>query len=429
MNRFAPPRGVTPLFKRQIELLLMGVLDDLLSSFVTTTLAKPLLQQQQGNHDMRCCPRPSSPGFTKEAVRMKAWAILEGQFISLCVFGTGAFSTVLASDCNFNAPAFQSMFIYVFLSFYILACKPWKNGLTLPWWFYLIFACIDVNANYLAVWAYQFTNITSAQLLNCFTIPCAMVLSMIFLKAKYNWVHIGAVVISLCGMGLTVWLDYKRNPDNLSSGSDALVGDLLVLAGATLYACGNVFQEYMVKRLRATNLQQEVVDGDIKRKRCVDPFLASAEFLGMIGLFGILISLIHVVSHERHQIAAIDWSDGVVFGYMAGYVFCLVTMYTLTAHFLGLFDAAVMNLSLLTTHIYAAVFDFLREGSFRLSHAMYAISFALALGGLVLYHTAPPPTVRDKKPTRRRTEPTETTVRSEGNSSSSSSSSPVVVAE
>ncbi|EER02131.1 conserved hypothetical protein [Perkinsus marinus ATCC 50983] len=352
---------------------------------------------------------------------MKAWAILEGQIISLCVFGTGAFSTVLASDYNFNAPAFQSMFIYVFLSFYIFACKPWKNGLTLPWWFYLVFACIDVNANYLAVWAYQFTNITSAQLLNCFTIPCAMILSMIFLKAKYNWIHIGAVIISLSGMGLTVWLDYKRNPDNLASPGDALVGDLLVLAGATLYACGNVFQEYMVKRLRSSKMEREVVDEDVKRKRCIDPFLASAEFLGMIGLFGILVSLIHVVSHERHQIAAIYWADGITVGYLTGYVFCLVTMYTLTAHFLTLFDAAVMNLSLLTTHIYAAVFDFFREGSFRLSHALYALSFGLALGGLVLYHVGPPPTQRRGK------EVTPSPTTTEGNTDATTSSGPSAV--
>lgn len=50
------------------------------------------------------------------------------------------------------------------------------------------------------------------------------------------------------------------------AGSDVLIGDVLVLLGASLYAVSNVCEEYIVKRL----------------SRC--------EFLGMVGLFGTLIS-------------------------------------------------------------------------------------------------------------------------------------------
>lgn len=41
-------------------------------------------------------------------------------------------------------------------------------------WKYFILAFIDVQANYLIVYAYQFTNIASIQLLDCFTIPVVM---------------------------------------------------------------------------------------------------------------------------------------------------------------------------------------------------------------------------------------------------------------
>jgi hypothetical protein len=41
--------------------------------------------------------------------------------------------------------------------------------------------------NYLVVLAYQYTDIASATLLDCFTIPCVVGLSMLLLRTKYNW--------------------------------------------------------------------------------------------------------------------------------------------------------------------------------------------------------------------------------------------------
>ena len=53
-----------------------------------------------------------------------------------------------------------------------------------PVWKYACLAVADVEGNYFAVKAYQYTSITSVMLLDCFTIPCVMVLSKIFLHAK-----------------------------------------------------------------------------------------------------------------------------------------------------------------------------------------------------------------------------------------------------
>jgi len=52
----------------------------------------------------------------------------------------------------------------------------------------------------------------------------------------------------------------------VSTASDILLGDGLVLVSATLYAISNVCQEYTVKNL------------------------SRVEFLGMVGLFGSIIS-------------------------------------------------------------------------------------------------------------------------------------------
>lgn len=52
----------------------------------------------------------------------------------------------------------------------------------------------------------------------------------------------------------------------LSIGNNVLIGDILVLLGASLYAVSNVCEEYIVKKL------------------------SRREFLGMVGLFGTIIS-------------------------------------------------------------------------------------------------------------------------------------------
>lgn len=57
---------------------------------------------------------------------------------------------------------------------------PWQ----VPWWRYALLAVADVEANYFVVKAYQYTSITSVMLIDCFTIPCVMVISCLYLGTK-----------------------------------------------------------------------------------------------------------------------------------------------------------------------------------------------------------------------------------------------------
>lgn len=70
---------------------------------------------------------------------------------------------------------------------------------------------------------------------------------------------------------------------SLSIGNNVLIGDILVLLGASLYAVSNVCEEYIVKKL--------------SRK----------EVLGMVGLFGTIISGIQLLIVEYKDIASIHW--------------------------------------------------------------------------------------------------------------------------
>jgi hypothetical protein len=63
-------------------------------------------------------------------------------------------------------------------------------------WRYAALAFADVEANFLVVKAYKYTTITSVMLLDCFTIPCVMLLSSVFLRARVRVVARRCVCMS-----------------------------------------------------------------------------------------------------------------------------------------------------------------------------------------------------------------------------------------
>ncbi len=85
-------------------------------------------------------------------------------------------------------PTTQSLINYALLLVYVV---PWwwregwtsvRSTLQRKWWQYLLLAGLDVEANFLAVLAYQYTSLSSAMLLDCISIPCVMVLGHFVLK-------------------------------------------------------------------------------------------------------------------------------------------------------------------------------------------------------------------------------------------------------
>ena len=81
------------------------------------------------------------------------------------------------------------------------------NVLRARGWKYAMLAFVDVQANYLIVYAYQFTNLTSIQILDCSTIPIVMTLSYLFLSVRYMLSHLIGVIICLVGIGLVIAAD------------------------------------------------------------------------------------------------------------------------------------------------------------------------------------------------------------------------------
>lgn len=93
-----------------------------------------------------------------------------GQLLSLFLCGTGVTSQLLeSSPYNISVPATQTFLSYLSLGLVygilvVVRSDFWtifKNN----WWKYIVLGVVDVEANYLVVLAYKYTNLTSIQVL------------------------------------------------------------------------------------------------------------------------------------------------------------------------------------------------------------------------------------------------------------------------
>ena len=94
--------------------------------------------------------------------------LLLGQLLSLLLCSTGIISQILALKYDVKTPTFQSFLNYLLLSLVFGAQlvyhgQQFKEVLVDRGWKYFILALIDVEANFLLVKAYQYTNLTSIQ--------------------------------------------------------------------------------------------------------------------------------------------------------------------------------------------------------------------------------------------------------------------------
>ncbi|NXQ13086.1 S35F2 protein, partial [Peucedramus taeniatus] len=216
--------------------------------------------------------------------------IILGQMLSLFICGTAVTSQYLADKYQVNTPMLQSFINYLLLLLFYTTMLVFRTGsdslwqiLKQRWWKYLIVGLADVEANYTIVKAYQYTTLTSVQLLDCFGIPVLMALSWFILRARYRLIHFVAVAICLLGVGTMVGADILSGRQE-GEGSDVVIGDVLVLLAASLYAISNVGEEYIVKNL------------------------SRVEFLGMVGLFGTIISGLQLAIVEHKEIMKIQWN-------------------------------------------------------------------------------------------------------------------------
>ncbi|XP_068936937.1 solute carrier family 35 member F2 [Petaurus breviceps papuanus] len=308
--------------------------------------------------------------------KLFTWNILKtialGQMLSLCICGTAVTSQYLADKYKVNTPMLQSFISYCLLFFIyttMLAFRPGNENLLHilkgKWWKYIFLGLADVEANYVIVRAYQYTTLTSVQLLDCFGIPVLMALSWFVLHARYRVIHFIAVAVCLLGVGTMVGADILAGRDN-NSGSNVLIGDVLVLLGASLYAISNVCEEYIVKKL------------------------SRVEFLGMVGLFGTFISGVQMVLIEYHDIVDIHWNWKIALLFVA-FALCMFCLYSFMPVVIKATSATSVNLGILTADLYSLFFGLFLFG-YKFS-GLYILAFSVIMVGFILYCSTPTRTV------------------------------------
>ncbi|XP_023756303.1 uncharacterized protein LOC111904820 isoform X2 [Lactuca sativa] len=260
------------------------------------------------------------------------YVVLLGQSVSFSM-ALMSFSSSLSANLGVNAPftlAFFSYFASTLVFGSVLLYR--RQKLKISWYWYVLLGFVDVQGSYLVNTAYQFSSITSVTMLDCSTVVWVIILTWIFLGTKYSlWQFFGA---ALCVSGLFLVLLSDSGVGG-SSGRNPILGDILVIAGTCFFALSNVGEEFCVKK--------------------VDRI----EVLTMLGLFGMLVSIVEMIFFERKNIESISWSPEVASG------------------------ATLFNLSLLTADMWAVVIRVF------LYHQkvdwLYYVSFLLVGIGLVIY--------------------------------------------
>uniref|UniRef100_A0A671NL78 Solute carrier family 35 member F2-like n=1 Tax=Sinocyclocheilus anshuiensis TaxID=1608454 RepID=A0A671NL78_9TELE len=297
---------------------------------------------------------------------LKTLLMVQGLLALIC--GTAVTSQYLASVYYLNTPMPQSFINYTLLGITYTVALIFGRGdgnilqiLKTKWWKYLLLGLTDVEANYAMVKAYQYTTLTSMQLLDGFIVPVLMILSWFFLKTRYRIIHYVAVYICLAGVGAMVGADILAGQDQGSCENDILHGDGLVLVSATLYAISNVCQEYTVKNL------------------------SSVVFLGMVGLFESIISAIQLGILEHDEV--FDFSPFSSSLILAGYALCIYGFYSFMPVVIKMSSATAVKLSLLTGDLFSLFCGlFLFQYTFS---GLYIVSLVVILVGFIMFNTVP----------------------------------------
>ncbi|KAL9686420.1 hypothetical protein QQ045_023878 [Rhodiola kirilowii] len=292
--------------------------------------------------------------FSQETKKL-VWILCLGQVVSL-ILALGNLCSSLIANLGVDAPLSQALFVYVLLAVVCGGIMMYRRQrLLVSWYWYLLLGFVDVQGNYLFNTAYQYSSITSVALLDCWTIAWAIGLTWMFLGTRYSLWQMFGTAISTLGLGLVLFSDAGVGG---GGGSRPLLGDTLVIVATLSFAVSNVSQEFFVKK-------KDLV-----------------EVLAMLGLFGALVSICEICIFEIKSLQSIVWSTNIILS-ACGFTLAIFLFYIFLPLTLKLSGATFVNLSLLTSDMWAVIFRicFYHQKV----DWLYYLSFTTVAVGLVIY--------------------------------------------
>lgn len=355
-------------------------------------------------------------------IRAQYKTLLIAQLLSFLLAASGAANSSLHFECQLSAPTFQAFLIYFGLSFHLFAIPHYseieyrspeeeqhsnqlenesqENNLEtttfqkepeiilfrkIPIYasikMYILMAVLDVEANYLIYLAFRYTTLTSVSLLDALAIPSAMICSKLILSRRYSCIHFIGALLCILGIFTNILGDYHEEEGNSEQVDDdgiendkypyKVSGDILAIFGALTYGLNDVLTERIVKKHNVN------------------------EYLGMIGLFGSIVCLIQMwilegeaihefFARDRNQCSA---SKGLSLLF-ACTLFSIVS-YAGMSRFLISSEAALLNLSLLTGDLWAALFIVVEQNIVPTFHFWISL-ILIVIGVFVFEMTASP---------------------------------------
>ena len=321
-------------------------------------------------------------------------ALLFGQAIALVAASMNASSYSLVYDFGLQTQLFQLFWVYLFLSChlflrsntpitgesdaegqqqingeatffsYSLPCFSQKIQLRIPWWKYFMISILDVVPNFLILFSYRFTSLTSTTILGSLTVPSTMLFTRVILSKVFHLHHYVGVVFCVFGGVMTIYMDSTDKATSPTGKSEAY-GDALAVIAALMYGLGDAVAEYTVKNL--------------------DRF----EYLGMLGFFGSIITGLTFPFIELNALegyfagADADKTQQVVALYLWS-IISVILYYVLETRFLVSSDATLLNLSMQTVNIWAVVFTMTRYHGRGVS-PLFWVALLLVCTGVFVY--------------------------------------------
>jgi drug/metabolite transporter (DMT)-like permease len=389
----------------------------------TTTMMQAQDSPNPSVHDT-----PAKPALEGEKTRRWShWKILAfGQGLSILLATMWASQSTLYLTCEWSSPAFSSSWAYLLLSLHLIPLmlkgrdiRQNKDSTTSTaphvWflhfiplqaspWVYLGAAFTSFYGIYLSLLSIQYTTITSTSLFDSVSIPVAMLLSRYFLGRRYVRHHILGAVLCLVGVILNVGYDflidhnlYKvehmdtgtvkmktiignltgTNAEEFDDGSDEypqrVIGDMMACFGGMLFGANDVIAEFSVRHFGGTT-----------------------EYLGMVGFFGIFFSLFQMAITERDTVSSFFQGKTECAGSLTTWLLVIYVIGQFSrkaglALFLTMADAALLQLSLLTSDLYTLLFSIIYLHI--LPRPLQGVAMLLVVAGIVTYELGPKSTL------------------------------------
>ncbi|KAH7882285.1 solute carrier family 35 member SLC35F1/F2/F6 [Phlebopus sp. FC_14] len=291
-----------------------------------------------------------------------AYSLIGGQLLSVCLTCTSVITAELV-DHNWALPCTQIFFTY--LSLFVVytpytvhryGFQGWRKVLLHDGWRYFLLAICDVEGNFLAVTAYQYTDILSCMLLDAWAIPVSLFLCWLYMKTRYHWTQIFGIIVSICGLALLVLSDFVTGKDG--HAEDRAKGDTLIIAAATCFGIVNATEEFLVRR---------------------SPIY---EVVGQVAMWGLFLSGMQAAVLEKNLIPLQSWNVSTT-NLLIGYTASTFALYSLAPLLFRTASASYFNISMLTSDFYGLLFGlFLFHYS---PYWLYFPAFGVVISGLFIY--------------------------------------------